>query len=298
MAKKTLAKKNGKNGKTKKLYKEMKGKKMDKRTKGKKMSCKKMNKKSFKGNFAKRVTRRVMNLFGKRRMIRGGNEVEDEDGFAGEDEDGFAGEDEDGFTDFTHDGIKHLIDEQGKEFDKQIENAKVELKNNPDAFDEEKTNYLNNEQAIETKKKAYIKKILNTQKDDGMTLLMEVASKGDVDAVNLILENGADVNITDDDGNSALSHAIYSDSNKKQIIEILLKKGADPDVLIHIIYYYEHNKENDNDINTEELKEIINLLLEKGADPNSPISHIDELLTDEKFKEDAFLMDIKGLLEK
>jgi ankyrin repeat protein len=56
-----------------------------------------------------------------------------------------------------------------------------------------------------------------------VTALMLAVSKGNIDTVKLILDNGASVNITDDDGASALDWACMVDS--PEILKLLLSHG-------------------------------------------------------------------------
>jgi ankyrin repeat protein len=59
----------------------------------------------------------------------------------------------------------------------------------------------------------------------GLTSLMEAAYQGYVDCVELLLQNGADVNATTKDGVSALMRA--AEKNHSACITLLLEKGAD-----------------------------------------------------------------------
>ena len=60
----------------------------------------------------------------------------------------------------------------------------------------------------------------------GFTPLMYAATVGDKDTLTAILATGVNVNDADDNGDSALMHAVRSDQS--EIAEILLGVGADP----------------------------------------------------------------------
>jgi hypothetical protein len=65
--------------------------------------------------------------------------------------------------------------------------------------------------------------------DQGSTLLMEAVARGKEDVVGYLLDNGADVNIQDHDGVTALGYykdAIYKDGNLEKIVQMLLEVGA------------------------------------------------------------------------
>ncbi len=62
--------------------------------------------------------------------------------------------------------------------------------------------------------------------DDGETALMEAADKGNLSAVQLLLKHGAQVNRKDKDGKTALMHA--ADEGHTPVVQALLAAGADP----------------------------------------------------------------------
>lgn len=79
----------------------------------------------------------------------------------------------------------------------------------------------------------------------GRTALMEACREGDPDTVELLLNNGANngVNLSDQRGHTALLYALgaasknwgfsfftYDPSERRRVVELLLKSGADPDV--------------------------------------------------------------------
>ena len=71
---------------------------------------------------------------------------------------------------------------------------------------------------------------INEQDDyQGSTLLMEAVARGKEDVVEFLLDNGADVNIQDHDGVTALGYykdAIYKEGNLEKIVQMLLEVGA------------------------------------------------------------------------
>ena len=69
---------------------------------------------------------------------------------------------------------------------------------------------------------------INMKNDNGVWFLLVASGHGNARTVNLLLEKGIDVNITDDydyDNNTALSTAVIN--AKYDVVELLLEKGAD-----------------------------------------------------------------------
>ena len=68
---------------------------------------------------------------------------------------------------------------------------------------------------------------VNMKNDNGVWFLLVASAKGNARMVNLLLEKGIDVNITDefDYNNTALSTAVIN--AKYDVVELLLEKGAD-----------------------------------------------------------------------
>ena len=61
---------------------------------------------------------------------------------------------------------------------------------------------------------------INLQDKDGFSALMIATDKGYLEIVKFLLENGANINLQDNNGNSALSIAIgNNDSKIKRILE-------------------------------------------------------------------------------
>ena len=130
--------------------------------------------------------------------------------------------------------------------------------------------------------------------DEGRTALISAAARGDLEVVNLLVQGGADVNVKDDTGYTALLHAIeanydqvehvllnhpkldpsargfngvttlskYVWRERKEAVQKLLKLGADANA-----------QDNDGDAPLHGAAqsgnvEIMDLLLAKGGDPN------------------------------
>ena len=69
---------------------------------------------------------------------------------------------------------------------------------------------------------------VNMKNDNGVWFLLVASANGNARTVNLLLEKGIDVNITDDydyNNNTALSTAVIN--AKYDVVELLLEKGAD-----------------------------------------------------------------------
>ena len=101
----------------------------------------------------------------------------------------------------------------------------------------------------------------NIQNKSGETALMVVVSQGKLPIVDLLLKNGANPDIQNKDGNTALMMAVSQ--GKLPIVDLLLKNGANPDI---------QNKDGNTALmyvrgfgQTE--NQIIELLLEHGANP-------------------------------
>jgi len=65
--------------------------------------------------------------------------------------------------------------------------------------------------------------------EDGMTLLMEAVSRGKEDIVEYLVNQGADLNIFDHGGHTALlyyENAIFKEGNPEKIVQMLLRAGA------------------------------------------------------------------------
>lgn len=98
---------------------------------------------------------------------------------------------------------------------------------------------------------------------DGRTALLSAAARGDMQVLNVLLARRADVNIKDDHGHTALTHAI--DAMYEDVVEALLNQpGLDPnckglnDRPALMAYVWRDNKER------------VEKLVKLGADVNSP----------------------------
>ncbi len=70
---------------------------------------------------------------------------------------------------------------------------------------------------------------INAQDKTGETALMKAAKNQNLAAVRLLLKNGANVNLTDNEGHSAVTMAITKEGNTSaEIIRRLIKAGAKP----------------------------------------------------------------------
>lgn len=94
---------------------------------------------------------------------------------------------------------------------------------------------------------------------EGETPLMTAAYNGDIDELNVLIEDGADLEERDAEGYTALAYAGFSEDNK--IAEVLLEAGANPNaqddyshVLLDAVYNGNY--------------ELASMLYEFGADPS------------------------------
>ncbi|TCJ03570.1 ankyrin repeat domain-containing protein [Cytobacillus praedii] len=90
--------------------------------------------------------------------------------------------------------------------------------------------------------------------------LIESAEKGDIEKVLQLLENGADINVTDNRGRTAVMAATYN--NQVEMVRNLIEKGADINIrdknLNNVLLY----------AGAEGINEIVKLANEAGADPS------------------------------
>lgn len=89
--------------------------------------------------------------------------------------------------------------------------------------------------------------------------LIALAEKGDVDSVLKLLQDGVDINTTDERGRTAVMAATYK--NKVETVKALIQKGADINI----------RDENLNNVllyaGAEGLLDIVKLAIDSGADP-------------------------------
>jgi ankyrin repeat protein len=99
----------------------------------------------------------------------------------------------------------------------------------------------------------------NVYRPQGRPALITAARVGDEELVRELLDGGADIDIQDEEGITALSIAIMEE--KMHVVSLLLDRGANPNIgdregwtpLMHSIYIEES---------------LVSLLLDKGADPD------------------------------
>jgi len=102
---------------------------------------------------------------------------------------------------------------------------------------------------------------VNAKNNNGETCLYYATKENNIEIVQLLLENGADINAINNYGKTPLIYSIWS--NNKDIVELLIQKGADVNAKNNYgdtpLYYA--IKENN--------KDIVELLIQKGADVNA-----------------------------
>jgi ankyrin repeat protein len=101
---------------------------------------------------------------------------------------------------------------------------------------------------------------VNIRDKTGMTALMMAGEKGDIDGVTLLIGEGAHVNTKDKRGETALTHA--EENNHPEIVKILLDSGADVKTKNDLGWSDLMHAAGGGHINT------VRLLLEKGTDVN------------------------------
>jgi ankyrin repeat protein len=67
--------------------------------------------------------------------------------------------------------------------------------------------------------------------EDGNTALMLACMPGNYQMVKSLIENGADINITQRRGNTALLYACNGEDNLSKIIKLLIEKGTNVNVM-------------------------------------------------------------------
>lgn len=69
---------------------------------------------------------------------------------------------------------------------------------------------------------------LDLQDEDGQSALMHACAQNRLEAAKLLIEKGANLDLQDEDGRSALINACYK--NQPELVKLLLAKGANPDL--------------------------------------------------------------------
>lgn len=114
------------------------------------------------------------------------------------------------------------------------------------------------ELAVSYEKINFVELLLKKNANPNIThSLHRACKKQNLSIVKLLVENGADVNATNKYGTTALYYAIDNNSASMEIVELLLKNNANPnvDTILHIACRNQNLK-------------IIKLLVENGADVN------------------------------
>ena len=105
----------------------------------------------------------------------------------------------------------------------------------------------------------------NHQQETGETILMIACECGHIDIILTLLENGADPNICDNDGNNALHYALLTSSSEDNTIDIIQK------LLSRNVNVNVQNKKKVTPLMIASEKgytEVLSLLLEPKADPD------------------------------
>ena len=89
-------------------------------------------------------------------------------------------------------------------------------------------------------------------------------NKNKYEVMNYLLEKGANINITTEDGTTALHHAVANDD--KELVSYLLEKGADPEIVNNHAL-----KPASLAISTNNTS-MLQFLVDKGIDLNTPFS--------------------------
>jgi len=85
----------------------------------------------------------------------------------------------------------------------------------------------------------------NQKDNQGWTPLHFAAQEWSEEAAKTLLENGAEVDITDSNGNTPLWRAVFSSRGRGELIKLLLVSGADP------------NKQNQSGVSPRSLADTI-----------------------------------------
>ena len=102
---------------------------------------------------------------------------------------------------------------------------------------------------------------VNVAKKSGVTAVWIACHQGDVDAINVLLNAGADSNIAHANGDTCLKHAIDRDCSG-EVLQTIIDHGADVNAI---------NKQNSTALMSacrKRNEESMNILLNAGADPN------------------------------
>lgn len=103
------------------------------------------------------------------------------------------------------------------------------------------------------------KSAINEMNEQGELPLIKAVKAGDLSGVKFLLENGADVNAKDKEGNSALDEA-FTDKNSEMLKALLAKGNVKLDDVKYMAKAIEAND-----------AEIVKVVLENGGDANKPL---------------------------
>lgn len=87
---------------------------------------------------------------------------------------------------------------------------------------------------------------INHQDEQGITKLMRAVGRGDLEAVRMLIDQNADLDLQDKQGRTALMYAVtlWGARDTDAIVKLLVEKGADwskQDIWGHTVYYYVQN---------------------------------------------------------
>ena len=100
---------------------------------------------------------------------------------------------------------------------------------------------------------------VDSKGQDGLTALAYAGQNSDEKVVEIILDAGANINLTDDNGNTALMHA--AGTGNTSMVALLLKRNADPNLKQNQGFTALMVAANRND------EAMVKLLLDEGANP-------------------------------
>ncbi|MEP7304000.1 MAG: ankyrin repeat domain-containing protein [Acidobacteriota bacterium] len=116
----------------------------------------------------------------------------------------------------------------------------------------------------------------------GFTALMFAARQGAIDAVRALADAGANLNLQDPDGTPALALAVVNVHH--DVAALLLERGADPNVTdvtgmtplyaaveLHTVEMYPERRPLRKSANRTSTLDLMKLLLAKGATPDAPL---------------------------
>ena len=95
---------------------------------------------------------------------------------------------------------------------------------------------------------------------EGVTLLHLAAIVGELLIMQLLVDNGAQIDVRDDEDKTPLFDAVYTGS--RDIVQLLLKSGADPNAR-------DDNGQTPLHAATTGCRDVVQLLFDYGADPNA-----------------------------